>query len=148
MMPHMRLLGVSPDLVLLFAVSSVLSQGVRQGVFVALVGGLMLDTLSGAPFGVGTLSLVVVSLAAGVGEINVFRAAKFLPYVTIAMTTFLYNVILLFLLQMTGHTVVWDASLWRVVLPAMLVNLLCMPVVYGLFCWLRRRLVPQFVEWQ
>jgi hypothetical protein len=30
----------------------------------------------------------------------------------------------------------------------MLVNLLCMPMVYGLACWLRKRLGPRSVEWQ
>ena len=139
---------MSPNLVLLVTVSSVLSAGMRQGVFVALVGGLMLDALSGAPFGLCTVSLVLASLLAGLGEINVFRAAKFLPYVTIAMATLVYNVVALFLLQMMRHAVVWDASLWRVVLPAMLVNLLCMPMVYGLSCWLRKRAGPRPVEWQ
>lgn len=148
MTPHVRLLGVSPNLVLLYTVSSVLSQGLEEGIFVALVGGLMLDALSGAPFGVATVALVVVTLVAALGEINVFRAAKFLPYATITVATFVYNVVVLFALQMTGHVVIWGASLWRVVLPAMLVNLLCMPMVYGLACWLRKRLGPRSVEWQ
>lgn len=133
---------------LLYTVSCVLSQGVGEGIFVALVGGLMLDALSGAPFGVATLALVVVSLVAGLGEFNVFRAARFLPYATITLTTFVYNVMVLFSLQMTGHVVIWGASLWRAVLPAMLVNLVCMPVVYGLACWLHKRRGPRPVEWQ
>ena len=148
MMPHVRLLGVSPNLVLLLTVSSILLQGMRGGLLAALVGGLMLDALSGAPFGLSTVSLVLASALAGLGEINVFRAAKFLPYATIVMATLVYNVIVLFLLQMTGHAVIWHASLWRVVLPAMLVNLVCMPVVYGLSYWLRKRLGPRSVEWQ
>jgi len=145
---HVRLLGVSPDLVLLFTVSSVLLRGVREGVLVALVGGLVLDALSGAPFGLATISLVAVTLLAGVGEINVFRAARFLPYVTITAVTLVYSVVFLSLLQMRGHVVVWGASLLRVVLPAMLVNLLCMPIVYGLCAWLRKRYGPRSVEWQ
>lgn len=148
MASHVRLLGVSPDLVLLLTVSAILLQGIREGILIALVGGLMLDALSGGPFGLATLSLVVVSLLAGLGEINVFRAAKFLPYLTIVTATLIYNLVFLFLLQMTGRVVVWGASLLRVVLPAMLVNLLFMPIVYGLCYWLRKRLGPQSVEWQ
>jgi len=139
---------VSPDFVLLFTVSFALTWGTWEGVFAGLVSGLMLDALSGAPFGLATLSLVETSHLASQGEINVIRTASFLPYVTITIATLVYNVVFLFLLQMTGNVVVWGASLWHVVLPAMLVNVLCMPIVYGLSCWLRKRLGPASVEWQ
>ncbi|MBM3188019.1 MAG: rod shape-determining protein MreD, partial [Chloroflexi bacterium] len=48
--PRLRVFGVSPDLVLLFLIAWVLLHGLRGSLSVSLVGGLMLDALSGAPF--------------------------------------------------------------------------------------------------
>lgn len=145
---HVRLLGVCPNLVLLFAISWVLLRGVGEGLYVSLVGGLMLDALSGAPFGLATLSLCIVSYLASLGEINVFRTARLLPYATIALATLAYNGLFLFLSQMTGRVVLWGPSLYRVVLPATMVNLLGMPVVYGLCRWVLGRIQPRRAEWQ
>jgi rod shape-determining protein MreD len=145
---HIRILGVSPDLVLLCTMSWVLLQGMREGVLVALAGGIVLDALSGAPFGGMTLALLVVSCLGGLGEINVFRTARFLPYAAIGIATLVYAGVLLFWLAMNGHAVVWGATLWRVVLPEMVVNILCMPIIYGLIRWLCGRIYPQPVEWQ
>ncbi len=145
---HIRILGVSPDLVLLCSLSWVLLQGTRDGILAALAGGVVLDALSGAPFGTMTLALFVVCCLGGLGEVNVPRTARFLPYLAIGVATLVYTGILLILLEMTGHVVAWGAILWRVVLPEMLLNLLCMPVIYGLVRWLRGYLYPKPVEWQ
>lgn len=144
---HLRILGVSPDLVLLFVVSWVLLQGRGEGLLAALVGGLMMDGLSGGPFGLTVLSLVVVSLAAAVGERNLFRAARFLPYITILFATGLFYGVYLLLAQMMGHGLPWGPALWRVALPAMVINTACMPLVYTLAHALSRRLAPPTVEW-
>ena len=144
---HVRILGVSPDMVLLFVVSWVLLQGRQEGLLAALVGGLMVDALSGGPFGLTVLSLVVVSLAAAVGERNLFRAAWFLPYITIFLATGLFYGVFLFLAQMTGRALPWGPALWRVALPAMVINTAFMSLVYTLTHALSRRLAPPTVKW-
>ena len=145
---HIRVLGVSPDLVLLFSISWALLEGTREGLFVSLVGGATLDALSGTPFGLSILSLLIVSYLASVGAINVFLAAKLLPYIAVALATLIYNGVFLGLLQMTGRVVIWGPTLWRVVFPAMLVNTACMPVVYNLVLWIHNRTHLQTVEWE
>ena len=87
MCAHIRLFGASPNLVLLLTVSWVLLRGRGEGILIGLVGGLMLDAFSGAPFGLATGSLVIVTYLTGLGEINVFRTAKFLPYAAIMVAT-------------------------------------------------------------
>ena len=139
---------ISPDLMLLFAVSWVLLLGLGDGILIGGTGAVVLDALSGAPFGIATLSLTCGSCLAGLGEINVFRTAWYLPYVAIAIATPIYNVLFLVLLQAAGHTVHWGTMLWRVVLPTTVLNVLCMPIVYGLTSWLCRRNRPKSVEWQ
>jgi len=145
---HIRVLGVSIDLVLLFSVSWALLEGTQQGLFVGLMGGVALDMLSGAPFGISTVSLLIVSYLASLGALNVFRTARFLPYITIALATLIYNLVFLGLLQMAGHVVVWGPALWRVVSPAMLLNTACMPLVFNLVLWVHNRIHVRTVEWE
>ena len=148
---HIRFFGVSPDLTLLFVVSWVLLHGTREGTLIALVSGIVLDALSGAPFGLAMVSLTVVSGLAGLGETNVFRTAWFLPYVTISLATLIYDGLFLFLLQMGRHTVTWWPALWRVVLPSVIVNTLCMAIVYHSLRWLtghsEGHVSSESVEW-
>ena len=146
--PRIRLFGVGPDWVLVFAVSWVLLHGTREGILVGLVGGVALDALSGASFGLATISLTLVTGLAGFGEANIFRTAWFLPYITIGIATLVYDGLFLFLMRMTGRVVMWWPMLWRVVLPAVVINTVCMTVVYRLAGWLGGRAGPPSVEWQ
>lgn len=145
---RIRIFGVSPDLVLLVIVAWVLLQGRRRAILPALVGGLMIDALSGARFGLATLSLVVVVALAGLGEMNVFRTARYLPIVTVALASLVYNLLYLVLLKMTGHPTQISAMLWRVVLPVILVDSVAMPLVYAPARWVAKRVGPRAVEWQ
>jgi rod shape-determining protein MreD len=145
---RLQIFGVSPNLALLFTVGWVLFCGVRQGIAVALVGGLVLDALSGAPFGFSTLSLLLASLVAGLGESNVFRTAWFLPYLVIALATLVYEGTLMFLLRMAGRPMIWAPALGRIVFPEALLNLLFMPLVYISLGRLRVVWGPESAEWQ
>jgi rod shape-determining protein MreD len=145
---HIRLFDVSPDLVLTFVVSWVLLEGAKEGIIASLVAGLILDGLSGAPFGSTTLALVVVSLLASLGQVNIFRSARLFPYITVVVATLVYCGISLFLLRMTGRVVIWGPTLVRIVLPAVLVNILCMPLVYNAVLWLHNHIHPRTVEWE
>ena len=145
---QLRVFGISLDLMLLFSVSWVLLLGLKDGILIVAAGSIVLDALSGAPFGLMTLSLTCSSFLAGLGEINVFRTAWYLPYVTIIIATLIYNVLFLFLLQTAGHIVHWGAMLWHVVLPTVVLNALCMPIIYSLTRWLYQRNRPKPVEWQ
>ncbi len=145
---YVQVIGVSPNLVLLVSVSWVLAAGSREGALAGLVGGLMLDAFSGAPFGVSTVALVLASMLTGLGEIHVLRTARALPYAAIALATLVYQATVLLLLQMAGRAVIWWPMMWRAVLPEMVVNTLFMPLVYYAVRWLARRLQPRRVEWQ
>ena len=148
MVARIQILGTSPDLVLLFIVAWVLYRGVGEGIVVALVSGLVLDVLSGAPFGLRLVSLAVASGVVGIGELNVFRSAWYLPYVTVAVATLIYQSLFLFLAGALGLPVIWWPTMWRLVLPAVVVNTLFMPLVYGALGWFRRHSGPPTVEWR
>ena len=146
--PHLRLFGVAPDIVLLFTVSWALLQGLREGVLVALIGGLVLDALSAGPFGGQTLALLIVGVLAGVSGANIFRTERLLPYGAAVVATLLYYLVLLVVLTATGRVVVWGAMTVRLVLPAIALNVIAMFVVHRAACWARGFLYPSPVEWE
>jgi rod shape-determining protein MreD len=146
--PHVRLFGVAPDVVLLFTVSWALLQGVREGILVALIGGLVLDALSAGPFGAQTLALLIVGVLAGISGANIFRTERLLPYVAIVAATVLYYQVLFVLFAITGRVVVWGAMTLRLVLPAIALNGLAMFLVHHASCWARSFLYPSPVEWE
>jgi len=135
---HVRILGASPDLVLMLAVACVLQWGVRQSLGMILIGGLMVDILSGTPFGCATLSLVIISTLVGIGEANIPRSVKILPYATVAAATLLYQLIWMLFLGVWGRTVLWGPMFLYETLPSALVNTLFMPLIYLVSSKLRR----------
>jgi len=144
---QVSILGVCPNLVLLVTVSCALLMGTRMGVIAALAGGLALDALSGAPFGISTVALVIVALLAGLGETNVFRSVRALPYVAAAGGTLFYCVIELGLMGIRAYALDWGSMMWHVAAPLVLVNTLSMLVVYNLAALICRRTGTRRVEW-
>jgi rod shape-determining protein MreD len=146
-MPHLTIMDVKPDLVLLMVISWSLLRGTKEGVIWALIGGIGLDLLSGAPFGTSTVALVVLSLVAGLGELSVFRTRIALPLIATLIATLAYDLFFLLLLQMREASIAWTDSLVKVVLPSTLFNVLLSPLVYKALYWLHRKTGPEEMAW-
>ena len=145
---RIRIWGVTADIVLLLTVSWTLLQGIGEGLLISLVGGMILDSLSGAPFGLLMISLTVASELAGLGEANVFERARFLPYIAITVATVTYRGMLLTLLKITGRPLPPWSMISRFVLLAIVINGLAMFIVYGLIERLCSRIQPTRAEWE
>lgn len=146
-MPHLTIMGVKPDLVLLMVISWSLLRGAQEGVIWALVGGMGLDLLSGAPFGTSTVPLVIISLLAGLGELSVFRTRIALPLIATLIATLAYDLFFLLLLYAEGRSIAWTDSLTKVVLPSTLFNVLLSPFVYKALYWLHRKTGREEMAW-
>jgi rod shape-determining protein MreD len=140
------LLGVHPNLLLLFATSWVLRRGLSEGVLIGVIGGIVLDVTSAAPFATAMLSLCVGISLAAIGEINVFQGAWYLKYLVIAGATLLFNLVFTLVLSLSGYDAFLASSLGRVIAPELLVHIVLMPVAYSLVKWLCTRLEPPVVE--
>lgn len=147
MVPHLAILGVKPDLLLLVVISWSLLRGAKEGMIWALVGGIGLDLFSGAPFGTSTVALVALSLLAGLGELSVFRTHIALPLIATLIAALAYNSFFLLLLYARGCSIAWTDSLIKVVLPSTLLNVLLAPFIYKALCWLHRRTGPEEMAW-
>jgi rod shape-determining protein MreD len=142
--PRIAVLGVKPDLMLLVVISWRIIRGTEEGLLWALIGGFFLDILSGAPFGVFTISLVLTSLLSGLWEVNVFYTTFFLPLTTLFFATLLYYLLTLFLLHMTGWPIALGETIFKVVLPSTFLNALLAPLFYKAMLWLSRKIERGF----
>lgn len=140
------LLGAHPNLLLLLATSWVLIRGLGEGLLIGLIGGLLLDVSSAAPFGVIMLSLSLGISLAALGQVNVFQGAWMLKYLVIAGATLLFNLVFILVLRLSGYDTSLGQSLSRIILPELLIHVALMPVVYGFVKWLCKRLEPPTVE--
>ncbi|MEN6478526.1 MAG: rod shape-determining protein MreD [Anaerolineales bacterium] len=132
LMPYVAIGGVAPNLVLVVLVIWVLLARTQEGLVFALSAGVALDTLSAAPFGTAIVGLTLVALLAGLGAANLFRAAWYLPYVAIIVSTLVYGVYQVTVLQAVGRLAPLGDSVLYVILPELLGNLVLMALGYEL----------------
>jgi len=144
--PHLQMQGVRPDLMLLVVTSWSLLRGARAGMLWAVGGGLLLDLLSGGPFGALTIALTLASLVAGVGELNVFHGSPWLPLLASMLATVVYDLVQFVVLLLLGRAAAWDLLL-QVLAPSLLVNALATYPAYWAARWLHHRTPSEAAAW-
>lgn len=130
LLPTLTFFGAHLDLVLLIALSWSLLRGAREGMLWGFVGGLALDLYSAGPLGVQTIALLLVCFLSGMGESAIFRQNLTLPMIVAFFTTFVFYSVASLLLRLFGWPLAWRSDLFRVILPAMVLNTLAMPIIY------------------
>ena len=128
--PVLAPFNVKPDLMLVTVVCWSVLRGAREGTTWAFVGGLSLDMFSSGPFGLSALALMVISLTASLGELNIFRSHVLLPLVAVIVGTVAHTAVYLLGLQLWGNYVAWFDIARRIMLPTLFVNILLVPLIY------------------
>lgn len=141
--PYIKINGVHPDLVLVLIIGWIILRGLEEGLTWALIGGLCLDALSAAPFGLFTLTTLLVALVANLSHGRIFGSSIVLPLGLIFPLSLLFNGLALLLLYLWGAPVNWEEAFYSVVLPAAIFNTGVMLVVFPLLYLLNRALNPQ-----
>lgn len=135
-MPYVKVLGVTPDLVLVFAVCWAVVRGQDEAIFVVPAAGLMRDLMTSDPIGTSVLAFVPIVLIAAVVQMRALDT-DFIPTVAVvAISSFTYGIISMSVLGITGQHIVLNDALIRVILPSMVVNSLFSPIVYMPVKWL------------
>ena len=146
-MPHITVLGVHPDLVLMVVVAWSVLRGSKEGMVWALIGGVVMDLFSAAPFGISTLALLIVGFASGLGQASFFRIDLLVPIVVIVPATLAYQLCIAGLLTLLTGAVGWGTRFGQIILPSILVNSVGMILVYVLTRWLHRRTRREEIAW-
>ncbi len=114
----------TPNLILLVCVSWALTGRVVEAMLWAFFGGLFLDLLSGAPFGVSSMALVVAVYLASLTEGRFWEAHPLAPLGVVAMASIVYYGLMLAAVWLSGHPVDPALALTQVILPSTFLNLL------------------------
>jgi rod shape-determining protein MreD len=146
-LPYTAILSVWPNLMLLVVVSWTLLRGLSEGLVWAFVGGLWLDLLSGGPFGVSALALVLVASLVSLLEASLFREHIVLVMLIVVGASLLHGIFHLLLLRLGHHPAATLAAVWRIVIPAALYTSLLTPAVFPPLRWLHRVTGREQLEW-
>lgn len=135
-MPHLKVLGVTPDLVLIFAACWTMVRGQREALLVVPLAGFLRDLTTSDPLGTSVLALSPIVLLAAARELRTVET-EFVPtLIVVAAASLAYGVLSMAVLSATGQEIPWLDGLLRVVLPAAVVNALFTPIVYLPVRWL------------
>ncbi|HEX9797071.1 MAG TPA: rod shape-determining protein MreD [Anaerolineales bacterium] len=118
-----RLLDGAPDLILLASVAWALTGRSQQAMALALIGGLLLDTLSGYPLGVSSIMLVLVAYLVSLSEVRFWEAHFLMPLAAVLLGSVVYYVGNLGVLAALGRSPDLGLALTRVILPGTFLNL-------------------------
>ena len=135
-MPYVKVLGVAPDLVLIFAVCWAMVRGQGEAMVVVPMAGLLRDLTTSDPVGTSMLALSPIVLLAVIRELRPVES-DFLPTLAVvAMASLAYSVVSLSVLTAIGNDVPWGTAMLHVALPSMLVNPLFTVLIYSPMRWL------------
>lgn len=134
-MPHAKLFGAAPNLLLIFVVCWAMIRGQDEVLGVIIIAGFLRDFTTGDPVGVSVLALAPVALLATVREIRLVDN-DFVPALgVVAIGTVLFELISGLVIWLTGENVGWMTLIGFKLFPAMLINVIVTPIIYLPLRW-------------
>lgn len=145
-MPYVKVLGVTPDLVLVFAACWTAVRGRSEAMVVVPLAGLMKDLTASVPLGTSVLGMAAMVPLSALVEIRAMDS-QFLPAVVIvAAASLTSSLVSMAVLSATGqHVPVATALMW-VALPSTIVNALFTAIVYLPVSWFSPKQRPGFLD--
>lgn len=115
-----------------------LLRGIDEGLIWAFVGGLVLDLLSGGPLASMAMALLAAAYVAGQSLVEGVGSQMVRLVILTVLGAMVYHLVLLFILDWSGHTVDWAYALLRVAGPSVVVNAALAPLILPPLNWLER----------
>jgi rod shape-determining protein MreD len=130
LLARVRVLGASPNLLLVSTIAWGLLHSVGEGVIWAFAGGIGLDLITGMSLGTSSLAAMSACLLTGLGRNRVFANNLWWPIFLVVLATPVYGWIVLLTQQLRGLPVDWVASTVHVIGPELVLNVAAMALVY------------------
>jgi len=144
--PRITVAGVFPNLALVVVIAVTWTSGVRPGLALACVAGLMLDLAAPGPLGPHALALLAGAYVTGFWWRNLERGSVLHPVLAVGVSTALYSLILIGADDTLGLPVPPMGIAVQLVVAACVYNAVLMPLVLGvvrkLHAPLTRRIEP------
>ncbi|MFQ6020075.1 MAG: rod shape-determining protein MreD, partial [Dehalococcoidia bacterium] len=116
-LPYWRILGVTPDLVLIFVACWAMLRGQREAMLVVPVAAVLRDLATSYPVGTSLLALAPIVLLTTLRDLKVVES-DFVPTLAVVAIASLANgIITMAVLTATGQEVPWFTALRVAVLP-------------------------------
>jgi rod shape-determining protein MreD len=129
-LPYWRILGVTPDVVLIFVACWAMLRGQREAMLVVPVAAFLRDLVTSDPLGTSLLALAPIVPLATLRDFKVVET-DFLPTLAVVVLGSLaYGLISMTVLAATGQEVPWLMALRVAIVPSLVVNALVTPVIY------------------
>src|SRR5438132_1881848 len=129
-LPYIKIVGATPDFVLIFAACWAVLREPDEAMIVVPVAGFLRDLAGSDPLGTSVIALAPIVLLAAAVRLRAVDS-QFVPTVVVTIAgTAIYSVMSAVTLRATGQDIAWGHFVIRVVLPLTLVNGLFTPFVY------------------
>ncbi len=138
LLARVDVLGGRPNLMLLVVLVWVVVRGIDEGLIWAFVGGIILDLLSGGPLASMALALLAAAYLAGQSLVEGMGSEVVRLIILTVLGAMVYHLVLLFVLDWSGHAVDWGFSLLRVAGPSVLLNGVLAPFLLQPLTWLEQ----------
>ncbi len=134
-LPYLKLLGVTPDLVLILGACWAVLRPQDEAMIVAPIAGLMHDLATGDPLGTSVLAFAPLVILAASVRIRAVETQFIAALVVVSAGTLAWGAIRMIVLSVSGQEIQWFQATIRVVLPLAAVNTLFMPLFYMPLSW-------------
>lgn len=103
--------GIRPDFVVAVTVARATLRGWREGFLAGWIGGLFVDAVSAAPFGVNVVRLSLIGLLAGLAMQRLARTSPLLPIAAAGVASIGATLLEVLALQASRWAVYWSPAL-------------------------------------
>lgn len=135
-MPYLKVLGVTPDFVLIFAACWAVMRSEDEAIYVVPIAAIMRDVMSSDPVGTSLIAFAPILFLAVIARMQLLDS-DFLPALgTVAIASFSFEILHALILMLTGQGVAVDYLLFRIAIPAAVVNSIFAPIIYLPVRWL------------
>jgi rod shape-determining protein MreD len=146
LLSQVRLLEGAPDLILVAVIGWALTGRAEESMILGFIGGIFLDLLSGVPFGVTALALVIVTYVVSASENRFWGTHPLLQMAATLLSSGIFHAVIILSLVLTGRSIDFNILVSRVLLPTVFLNLLLVLPAVQFAEFLRRNLYPPEVE--
>lgn len=146
LLADIRFFDGRPDIVLLAIIGWGLAGGNRQAMVWGLIGGLLLDSFSGLPFGSNAISFILIAFLVSLYAGRIWEANLFMPLGITLFASLMYHTIALGWLFVLGRDIDFQFAYTRVILPSTILNVALILPIAQLLLGLYRRLYPPEIE--
>lgn len=142
LVPYLAVGGMTPNVLLLAAVTIALVKGPRAGMVAGFAGGVLFDLLGSGPIGVGALVFCLVAFIAASLKQNTFADGWLVPLVIVFLTSFVAEISYMMVLAVLGQGAGTLSGVLGRAFPASLYNAMVAVVVYPWVARFLRREQP------